>query len=602
LNFFSKRMVILLAIWLTIGLAVVLLQYQYRQPDINISNTTTLSYTKFKEHLDKGIIPNFTLEKNQATWTDAKGKHFLANLPANPTAIDTYLARGVDIEIIPDTGERSIFQQLFSFETIIILFCIWYFFVRGRWPKSDKAMAFGKSKARIVDGTQSDVTFADVAGIDEAKEELVEIVDFLKNPKKFIEAGAHIPTGVLLYGDPGTGKTLLAKAIAGEAGVTFFSMSGSSFVEMYAGVGAARVRDLFAKGKKKSPCIIFIDEIDAVGKHRGAGGNDEREQTLNQLLVEMDGFEASDNVIVVAATNRLDTLDSALLRPGRFDRQVLVPLPDAMGREHILKVHAGKVKVADSLDWQVLAKATPGFSGAELANIVNEAALIAIKSDTVVGLKELELAKDKVMMGAERRSMIISDKDKEITAYHEIGHALVAVMTPGADKVTKVSIIPRGESMGQTMQVPETDKYSHSCSYLFDKICVLLGGRIAEELIFQELSTGCANDIERVSEIARRMVCEWGMHEDIGPIVFKNPNQPGLAGPAISEKTAESIDAAVKDLIDRAYNYTSDILGCNISLLNDLSHELINSETISDQDIKRIMDHHQVHPGIKLYV
>ena len=602
MNFLSKKMAIWLAIWLTIGLAVVLLQYQYRQPDINISNITTLSYTKFKEHLDKGIIPNFTLEKNQATWTDAKGKHFMANLPVNPSAIDSYLAKGVDIEIIPDRGERSIFQQLFSFETVIILFCIWYFFVRGRWPKSDKAMAFGKSKARIVDGTKTDVTFDDVAGIDEAKEELVEIVEFLKDPTKFIEAGAHIPTGVLLYGDPGTGKTLLAKAIAGEAGVTFFSMSGSSFVEMYAGVGASRVRDLFAKGKKKSPCIIFIDEIDAVGKHRGAGGNDEREQTLNQLLVEMDGFEASDNVIVVAATNRLDTLDSALLRPGRFDRQVLVPLPDAMGREHILKVHAGKVKVADSLDWQVLAKATPGFSGAELANIVNEAALIAIKNDTVVGLKELELAKDKVMMGAERRSMIISDKDKEITAYHEIGHALVAVMTPGADKVTKVSIIPRGEAMGQTMQVPETDKYSHSCAYLFDKICVLLGGRIAEELIFQELSTGCANDIERISEIARRMVCEWGMHEDIGPIVFKNPNQPGLSGPTISEKTAEAIDAAVKDLIDRAYNYSSDILGRNISLLNELAQELIDNETISDQDIKRIMDHHQVHPGMKLFV
>jgi cell division protease FtsH len=595
-------MVSWLAIWLTIGLVVVLLQYQYRQPDINISNTTTLSYTKFKEHLDKGIIPSFTLEKNQATWTDAKGKHFMANLPVNPSAIDTYLAKGVDIEIIPDRGERSIFQQLFSFESAIILFCIWYFFVRGRWPKSDKAMAFGKSKAQIVDGTKTDVTFADVAGIDEAKEELVEIVEFLKDPTKFIEAGAHIPTGVLLYGDPGTGKTMLAKAIAGEAGVTFFSMSGSSFVEMYAGVGASRVRDLFAKGKKKSPCIIFIDEIDAVGKHRGAGGNDEREQTLNQLLVEMDGFEASDNVIVVAATNRLDTLDSALLRPGRFDRRVLVPLPDAMGREHILKVHAGKVKVADSLDWQVLARATPGFSGAELANIVNEAALIAIKNDTVVGLKELELAKDKVMMGAERRSMIISDKDKEITAYHEIGHALVAVLTPGADKVTKVSIIPRGEAMGQTMQVPENDKYSHSCTYLFDKICVLLGGRIAEELIFQELSTGCANDIERISEIARRMVCEWGMHEDIGPMVFKNPNQPGLSGPTISEKTAEAIDAAVKDLIERAYNYSSDILGRNIPLLNDLAHELIDNETISDQDIKRIMDHHQVHPGIKLFV
>ena len=588
MNQFYKK----LAIWIAIGLIAILIHHQYGQPDNNISNTTTLSYTKFKENLDKGIIPKFTLEKNQATWTDAKGKHFMANLPANPSVIDTYLAKGVDIEIIPNTGEKSFFQQLFSFESVLILFCIWYFFIRGRWPKNDKAMAFGKSEALVVDGTKSDVKFEDVAGIDEAKEELVEIVDFLKNPTKFIEAGARIPTGVLLYGDPGTGKTMLAKAIAGEAGVTFFSMSGSSFVEMYAGVGASRVRDLFTKGKKEAPCIIFIDEIDAVGKHRGAGGNDEREQTLNQLLVEMDGFDVNDKVIVVAATNRLDTLDSALLRPGRFDRRVLVPLPDVVGREHILKVHAGKVKVADNIDWQVFAKGTPGFSGAELANIVNEATLIATKNDTKVGMKELELAKDKVMMGAERRSMIISDMDKEITAYHEIGHALVAVMTPGADKVTKVSIIPRGMAMGQTMQVPEADKYSHSCTYLFDKICVLLGGRIAEELIYQEFSTGCANDIERASEIARRMVCEWGMHEDIGPIVFKNPNQPGLSGPTISEKTAEAIDTAVRDLIDRAYNYSSDILGGNISLLNDLTQELIEKETISDQDIKRVIDRH----------
>ena len=587
MNQFYKK----LAIWLAIGIVAILIQYQYRQPDKNISNTTILSYTKFKENLDKGKIPNFTLEKNQATWTDAEGKHFMANLPANPSAIDTYLAKGVDIEIIPNTGDKSFFQQLFSIELVIFLFCIWYFFIRGKWPKRGKGiMAFGKTEALVVDGAKSDVKFEDVAGIDEAKEELIEIVDFLKDPTKFTEAGARIPTGVLLYGDPGTGKTMLAKAIAGEAGVTFFSMSGSSFVEIYAGVGASRVRDLFKKAKKKSPCIIFIDEIDAVGKHRGAGGNDEREQTLNQLLVEMDGFEISDEVILVAATNRLDTLDSALLRPGRFDRQVLVPLPDVVGREHILKVHAGKVKVADNIDWQVIAKGTPGFSGAELANMVNEATLIAIKGDTKVGIKELELAKDKVMMGAERRSMIISDKDKEITAYHEIGHALVAVLTPGADKVTKVSIIPRGMAMGQTMQVPEADKYSHSCTYLFNKICILLGGRIAEELIYQELSTGCANDIERASEIARRMVCEWGMHEDIGPIVFKNPGQPGLSGPTISEKTAEAIDAAVKDLIDRAYNYSSDILGRNISLLNDLAQELIEKETISDQDIKRVMD------------
>ncbi len=586
MNQFYKKM----AIWFAICLIFVLIQFQYQQPDNDISNTTKLSYTKFKENLDKGLIPNFTLEQNQATWTDAKGKHFMANLPSNPSTIDTYLAKGVDIEIIPNIDERSIFQQLFSFELVILMFCIWYFFIRGRWPKNDKAMAFGKSEGLVVDGTKSDVRFKDVAGIDEAKEELVEIVNFLKNPTKFIEAGARIPTGVLLYGDPGTGKTLLAKAIAGEAGVTFFSMSGSSFVEMYAGVGASRVRDLFIKGKKKAPCIIFIDEIDAVGKHRGAGGNDEREQTLNQLLVEMDGFQISDKVIVVAATNRIDTLDSALLRPGRFDRQVLVPLPDVVGREHILKVHAGKVNVAENVNWQVLAKGTPGFSGAELANMVNEATLIAVKNDTKVGIKELELAKDKVMMGAERRSMIISDKDKEVTAYHEIGHALVAVMTPGTDKVTKVSIIPRGKSMGQTMQVPETDKYSHTCTYLFDKICVLMGGRIAEELIYNELSTGCANDIERASEIARRMVCEWGMHEDIGPIVFKNPEQPGLSSPTISEKTAEAIDAAVQDIIDRAYKYSTEILVGNISLLNKLTLELLEKETISGKDIKRLMN------------
>ncbi len=594
MNRSHKKLAIWLAIWLALGLTVVLIQYQYQQPDL-AADTTVLSYSKFKENLDKGLIPGFTLEKGQATWTDDKGNHFMANLPANPSAIDSYLARGIDIQIIPDTGERSIFRQLFSFESAIILFCIWYFFIRGRWPKGDKAMAFGKSEALVVDGTQSDVKFADVAGIDEAKEELVEIVEFLKNPTKFTDAGARIPTGVLLYGEPGTGKTMLAKAIAGEAGVTFFSMSGSSFVEMYAGVGASRVRDLFAKGKKNAPCIIFIDEIDAVGKHRGGGANDEREQTLNQLLVEMDGFEVSDKVIIVAATNRLDTIDSALLRPGRFDRRVLVPLPDVVGRAHILKVHADKVKVAADIDWQELARATPGFSGAELANMVNEAALIAIKNDTAVGMKEFELAKDKVMMGAERRSMIISDKDKEITAYHEIGHALVAVLTPGADKVTKVSIIPRGMAMGQTMQVPETDKYSHSCTYLFDKICVLLGGRIAEELIFQELSTGCANDIERASEIARRMVCEWGMHEDIGPIVYKNQDQSGSSGPAISEKTAESIDGAVKDIIDRAYKYSTDLLVDNIKLLNDLTQELLENETIDAQDIKRLMGRHQGH-------
>ncbi|MDA3971423.1 MAG: ATP-dependent zinc metalloprotease FtsH [Desulfobulbaceae bacterium] len=466
---------------------------------------------------------------------------------------------------------------------------IWYFFIRK--GGLGKAKAFGQLQAQVVDADRSNVSFKDVAGIDEAKEELVEIVNFLKNPDKYTIAGARIPTGVLLYGEPGTGKTLLAKAIAGEAGVTFFSISGSNFVEMYAGIGASRVRDLFIQGKKKAPCIIFIDEIDAVGKRRGGGSNDEREQTLNQLLVEMDGFQANDKVIIVAATNRLDTLDPALLRPGRFDRQVLVPLPDVLGREHIIKVHAEKVQTDESVDWHQIAKETPGFSGAELANLVNEATLMAVKGGGKIGMVELELAKDKVMMGAERRSMIISEKDKEITAYHEIGHALVALMTPGADPVVKVSIIPRGESMGQTMQVPDMDKHSHSCAYLFDKICVLLGGRIAEELIYEELTTGSANDIERATGLARRMVCEWGMHEKIGPVVYNNMDHPGMIGPAISEQTAVMIDEAVKDIIQRAYDYAKKILLENTLLLNGLTQELLDKETISAADIERVMGH-----------
>lgn len=457
-------------------------------------------------------------------------------------------------------------------------------------------MAFGKSSAQLVDVQKSKVTFKDIAGIDEAKDEVVEIVDFLKNPDKFIEAGARIPTGVLLYGEPGTGKTLLAKAIAGEACVPFYSISGSNFVEMYVGIGASRVRDLFKEGKKKAPCIIFIDEIDAVGRHRsagGGGGNDEREQTLNQLLVEMDGFEANDHIIVIAATNRQDILDPALLRPGRFDRQVMVPLPDVRGREKILQVHASKTKTADDVDWKTLAKATPGFSGAQLASLVNEAALLMARSDKhrKVTMAMLEEAKDKVMMGAERRSLIITEKEKKITACHEAGHATVAWMLPGADPVHKVTIIPRGKALGLTMQLPEEEKLSHSRTYLFNTICTLLGGRLAEEIVFDDITTGAGNDIERASDLARKMVCEWGMSKKLGPLLFRKPDPlNGQPGHIMSESTALAVDSEVNAIVTEAYDTAREILVKNHRVLDEMTDMLLDKETIDRQDIDEIVN------------
>lgn len=457
-------------------------------------------------------------------------------------------------------------------------------------------MAFGKSRARLINPEESKIKLDDVAGIDEAKEEVAELVDFLKKPEKFVEAGARIPTGVLLYGEPGTGKTLLAKAIAGEAGVPFFSISGSNFVEMYVGIGASRVRDLFKEGKKKAPCIIFIDEIDAVGRHRssgtGSGGNDEREQTLNQLLVEMDGFEANDHVIVIAATNRQDILDPALLRPGRFDRQVMVPLPDVGGREKILKVHARNTKVGPDVNWQVIAKGTPGFSGAQLASLVNEAALLMTRTNNrTISMEILEAAKDKVLMGAERRSLIITDREKRITACHEAGHALVAWMLPGADPVHKVTIIPRGRALGLTMQLPEEERMSHDRAFLFNNLCTLLGGRIAEEIVFNQMTTGAGNDIERVSDIARRMVCEWGMSEAVGPLTFRaaNPlsNQPGQI---ISEQTAVLIDGEVKKLVQSAYDRARGLLEEHRPVLDAITNALLERETISRGDIQAIVE------------
>ncbi len=590
MNLFYKN----LTIWLIIGLTAILVLNLFKgQPEM----VNVLPYSDFVTKVRDGVITNFSLQKNIASWQNSNGERFRSVIPDDPASVKLFLDAGAKIEIIPTREPHWFVRTFLSWFPLLILAAIWFFFMRkgSNQGGGGKAMAFGKSKAQLFDSQESKVRFKDVAGIDEAKEELVEIVDFLKDPTKFTEAGARIPTGVLLYGEPGTGKTLLAKAIAGEAGVNFFSISGSNFVEMYVGIGASRVRDLFAEGKKKAPCIIFIDEIDAVGRHRSSGatgGNDEREQTLNQLLVEMDGFEVNDKVIIVAATNRLDILDQALLRPGRFDRQVMVPLPDVLGREQILKVHAQKIKASKDIDWKIVAKSTPGFSGAELANMINEAALMVARRGGHVTMSDLEAAKDKVMMGAERRSMIITEEEKRITAYHEVGHALVAWMLPGADPVHKVTIVPRGKALGLTMQLPETDKHSHSYTYLFNNLCILLGGRIAEELIFDEITTGSGNDIERVSDLARKMVCEWGMSKNIGPIVFKAAEQPGTSNPLVSEETIEKINCEIRDLIDTAHDTARKILTDHAAIMEAITLELLEKETISNQDIRAIIDQH----------
>ncbi|MFZ5764722.1 MAG: ATP-dependent zinc metalloprotease FtsH [Thermodesulfobacteriota bacterium] len=585
-----------LSIWLIVGvIGIVIINLVKQQPD----NIHYVTYTDFIKKVEKGLLNDVRMEGSAISWTDSNGEMYKSIVPANPDTIAPLVKSNINVEVREEKKPHWFLQTFLSWVPFLLIIVLWFFFMQGSGKGGgNKAMAFGKSRARLIDGQESKIKFKDVAGVDEAKEELVEIVDFLKNPHKFVEAGARIPTGVLLYGPPGTGKTLLAKAIAGEAGVPFFSISGSNFVEMYVGIGASRVRDLFTEGKKKAPCIIFIDEIDAVGRHRsagggGGGGNDEREQTLNQLLVEMDGFEPNDAVIIIAATNRQDILDPALLRPGRFDRQVMVPVPDVGGREQILRVHAQKIKADADVDWKVVAKSTPGFSGAELANMVNEAALMmARKSDGgKVTMEIIEKAKDKVMMGAERRSLIITDREKKITAFHEAGHALVAWMLPGADPVHKVTIIPRGKALGLTMQLPEEEKLSHSRSYLFTTLCILLGGRIAEEIEFGDITTGAGNDIDRVSDLARKMVCEWGMSEEIGTITFKAASPaPGYPGPIISESTAIKIDNAVQSLIASAYARSKQILTDNKMILDAMSQALLDRETISTADIKEIVE------------
>ncbi|MCB2182046.1 MAG: ATP-dependent zinc metalloprotease FtsH [Desulfobulbaceae bacterium] len=587
-----------LSIWLIIGLAFILLLNFFKKAPEDINH---IQYSDFLKRVKSGTISDISINENTITWTNSNGEKFKSIAPQKPELVSPLLASGINVEVQQTKEPHWFFKTLLSWVPFILIIVLWFFFMKqGGGKGGGKAMAFGKSKAKLIDGQKSKVKFKDVAGVQEAKDELVEIVDFLKDPTKFTDAGARIPTGVLLYGEPGTGKTLLAKAIAGEAGVPFFSISGSSFVEMYVGIGASRVRDLFKEGKKKAPCIIFIDEIDAVGRHRsagGGGGNDEREQTLNQLLVEMDGFEGNESVIIIAATNRQDILDPALLRPGRFDRQVMVPVPDVGGREQILKVHAAKIQVADDVDWKVIAKGTPGFSGAELANMINEAALLVtrMKNASKVTMNILEEAKDKVMMGAERRSLIITDKEKRITAFHEAGHALVAWMLPGADPVHKVTIIPRGKALGLTMQLPEEEKLSHPRSYLLNNLCILLGGRIAEEIEFKDMTTGAGNDIDRASNMARKMVCEWGMSEEIGTISFKGDPAQGGQGPLISQKTAEKIDRAVESLIAQAYSTAKNILTENSKTLDAMSQALLDVETISHKDIKKIVEENSPH-------
>ena len=600
MNTFYKN----LSMWLVIGLTMILLFNLFNKPQ---TNQTSLTYSEFMSSIENKAITRVTITGDVISGTLQDGKPFQTIYPVIDDELIPILRRhGVDIAV-KETQKDSWLMTIFvSWFPMLLLIGVWVFFMRQmQGGGKGGALSFGKNRARLTEQSSNKVTFADVAGIDEAKEELEEIVDFLKDPGKFTALGGRIPTGVLLAGAPGTGKTLLAKAIAGEADVPFFSISGSDFVEMFVGVGASRVRDMFAQGKKNAPCIIFIDEIDAVGRHRGAGlggGHDEREQTLNQLLVEMDGFESNDGVIIVAATNRPDVLDPALLRPGRFDRQVVVPVPDVGGRQKILEIYARKTKMAQDVDLEILARGTPGFSGADLENLVNEAALMAARSGAKeITLDLLDRAKDKIMMGAERRSMIISEKEKSITAYHEAGHALVAWLLADTDPIHKVTIIPRGRALGLTMQLPTDDKYTHSKTYLENTICILYGGRLAEKLVFNEITTGAGNDIERASALARKMVCEWGMSDELGALTYGKKEEQIFLGREIghnrdfSEETARLIDVAVKKIIDNGMAKVALLLEEHRDILSRMSEELLEKETIVLTDIERIIE--ELRPG-----
>ena len=591
-----------LALWIIIGLLLVAL-FNLFQNSGDRGPARSVPYSQFLTEVDNGRVSEVTIEGDQITGQYEGGGSFSTFSPGDSSLIDRLTARDVEINAVPDeSGMPGLFQILLSWFPMLLLIGVWIFFMRQMQSGGGKAMGFGKSRARMLTERTGRVTFDDVAGVDEAKQELEEIVEFLKDPQKFQRLGGKIPKGVLLVGPPGTGKTLIARAVAGEANVPFFTISGSDFVEMFVGVGASRVRDMFEQGKKNAPCIIFIDEIDAVGRHRGAGlggGNDEREQTLNQLLVEMDGFEANEGVILIAATNRPDVLDPALLRPGRFDRQVVVPNPDVIGREKILKVHMRKVPLSPDVEPKVIARGTPGFSGADLANLVNEAALLAARrGKRVVGQPEFEDAKDKVLMGAERRSMVMSDKEKKLTAYHEAGHAIVALHEPASDPIHKATIIPRGRALGLVMRLPEGDRLSMSRDQLNADLAVAMGGRIAEELIFgrEKITSGAAADIKMATDMATRMVTEWGMSERLGMLAYGAPEQEVFLGHSvtqhknISDATARTVDEEIRRIIDEAYNRAHTTLTDFLDQLHIVANGLLEYESLSGDEIRSLIN------------
>ena len=590
-----------LALWVIIALLLVVL-FSWFQPGGVQHAATAVAYSDFVSDVNQGRVGDVTIQGRTLTGRLKNGQQFQTYMPEDPQLVQRLTDKGVRVDAKPqDTDVNPLMHYVLSWFPMLLLIGVWVFFMRQMQSGGGRAMGFGKSRARMLTEKQGRVTFEDVAGIDEAKSELQEIVEFLKDPQKFQRLGGKIPKGVLLVGPPGTGKTLLARAIAGEANVPFFTISGSDFVEMFVGVGASRVRDMFEQGKKNAPCIIFIDEIDAVGRHRGAGlggGNDEREQTLNQMLVEMDGFESNEGVILIAATNRPDVLDPALLRPGRFDRQVVVPNPDVNGRDKILRVHMRKVPLASDVEPKTIARGTPGFSGADLANLVNEAALLAARmGKRVVAMAEFENAKDKVMMGAERRSLVMTEAEKRMTAYHESGHALTALHEPEHDPVHKATIIPRGRALGLVISLPETDRLSHSKAWLLAKLTMALGGRVAEEIVFGEdkVSSGASSDIKQATEIARRMVTEWGMSEKLGLIAYGDNSQEVFLGHSVtqsknvSESTAREIESEVKRIIDEAYGKAKRILTDNVEELHRLARGLLEYETLTGDEIKQVL-------------
>jgi cell division protease FtsH len=591
-----------LALWAIIAVLLIALFNLFQSPPQR-GSSREIAYSEFLQQLDNGRVQSVTISGERITGTYSDSNvGFQTYTPGDATLVQRLEDRGVTINVKPESdGSNSIFGYLISWLPMLLILGVWIFFMRQMQSGSGRAMGFGKSKAKLLTEAHGRVTFGDVAGVDEAKQDLEEIVEFLRDPQKFQRLGGKIPRGVLLVGPPGTGKTLLARSVAGEANVPFFTISGSDFVEMFVGVGASRVRDMFEQAKKNAPCIIFIDEIDAVGRHRGAGlggGNDEREQTLNQLLVEMDGFEANEGIILIAATNRPDVLDPALLRPGRFDRQVVVPNPDIIGREKILKVHVRNVPLAPNVDLKVIARGTPGFSGADLANLVNESALMAARRNKrLVTMAEFEDAKDKIMMGAERRSSAMTQEEKQLTAFHEAGHAIVALSVPASDPLHKATIIPRGRALGMVMQLPEGDRYSMSYKYMISRLAIMMGGRVAEEIKFgkENITSGAASDIDQATKLARAMVTRWGFSDELGQVAYGDNQEEVFLGHSVarqqnmSEETQRKIDAEVRRLIDEAYQTARSILTKKKKDWMAIAEGLLEYETLSGDEIKQLL-------------